>query len=183
MTEREKIKQKTYRDKNRIEINRRALERYYKNNEANKKRSLNYYHKNKDSITSKRKNWREKNKIKKAEYDKKYNKNRLENDDLYKLKKNCRCRISQALVTKGIIRRKKYIELIGCSYPFLRDYLQARFELGMTWDNYGEWHIDHIIPLASAGTEQKVYKLFHYKNLQPLWALENRMKSDKILNG
>jgi hypothetical protein len=53
----------------------------------------------------------------------------------------------------------------------------------MTWDNYGVggWEIDHIIPLASAKTEEEVYKLCHYTNLQPLWANENFKKGKKII--
>ena len=51
----------------------------------------------------------------------------------------------------------------------------------MSWDNYGDWHIDHIIPLSSAKTEEEIYKLAHYTNLQPLWAEDNIKKSNKIL--
>ena len=46
----------------------------------------------------------------------------------------------------------------------------------MSWDNYGEWHIDHIKPLALANTEKETYELCHYTNLQPLWAIENLQK-------
>lgn len=51
----------------------------------------------------------------------------------------------------------------------------------MSWDNYGKWHIDHIIPLSSANNEQEIYKLCHYTNLQPLWAEDNLKKNNKIL--
>mgnify|MGYP002132731409 FL=1 len=51
----------------------------------------------------------------------------------------------------------------------------------MTWDNYGDWHIDHIIPLNSAQTEEDLYKLCHYSNLQPLWALDNLKKGSKYV--
>ena len=51
----------------------------------------------------------------------------------------------------------------------------------MNWDNHGEWHIDHIIPLSSANTEEELIKLCHYTNLQPLWAEDNLSKSDKII--
>ena len=51
----------------------------------------------------------------------------------------------------------------------------------MTWDNYGEWHVDHIIPLSSAENEIELIELCHYRNLQPLWAKENLMKKDKII--
>jgi hypothetical protein len=49
----------------------------------------------------------------------------------------------------------------------------------MSFDNYGQWHIDHIIPLATAKTEQDVYTLSHYTNLQPLWAKDNISKGAK----
>jgi len=53
----------------------------------------------------------------------------------------------------------------------------------MNWKNHGKfgWHIDHIIPLSSAKTDEEVFKLCHYKNLQPLWAFENLSKGDKII--
>jgi hypothetical protein len=50
----------------------------------------------------------------------------------------------------------------------------------MSWDNHGEWHIDHIIPLASANTPEIIKQLCHYSNLQPLWASDNIIKKDKI---
>jgi desulfoferrodoxin (superoxide reductase-like protein) len=63
--------------------------------------------------------------------------------------------------------------------------LEKQFKLGMNWDNYGRsgWHIDHIKPCASFDLTKKEEQLkcFHYTNLQPLWARENLIKSDKIL--
>ena len=50
----------------------------------------------------------------------------------------------------------------------------------MNWDNRGEWHYDHIIPISNAKTEEEVNKLNHYTNFQPLWAKDNRFKSSKI---
>jgi 5-methylcytosine-specific restriction endonuclease McrA len=50
----------------------------------------------------------------------------------------------------------------------------------MTWDNYGEWEIDHIVPISSGKTEEDVIKLCHYKNLQPLWKEDNRKKGNKL---
>jgi hypothetical protein len=51
----------------------------------------------------------------------------------------------------------------------------------MSWENYGEWHIDHIIPISSAKTNQEVYKLNHHTNFQPLWAEDNLRKSNKLI--
>jgi len=70
---------------------------------------------------------------------------------------------------------------IVTSLDFLKQYLKKQFRPGMTWDNYGKWHIDHIIPCCkfdlSKPKEQQ--KCFHYTNLQPLWAEENRKKGRK----
>lgn len=51
----------------------------------------------------------------------------------------------------------------------------------MSWGNYGDWHIDHIIPLSLAKTEEETYKLCHYTNLQPLWAKDNLTKGNKLI--
>jgi hypothetical protein len=53
------------------------------------------------------------------------------------------------------------------------------FRDGMSWENKGKWHIDHIIPLSSAKTHEDVIKLCHFKNLQPLWEQENKKKGNK----
>ena len=72
---------------------------------------------------------------------------------------------------------------MGCSIESLISHLESQFKDGMSWDNYGYygWHIDHIIPLSSVSSEDEVYKLCHYTNLQPLWAEDNLKKSNKIL--
>ena len=75
------------------------------------------------------------------------------------------------------------MELVGCTRSELCKYLERQFKIGMTWDNYGEWHVDHILPCASFDltkrTQQK--KCFHYTNLQPLLASDNMRKGAKIL--
>jgi len=69
-------------------------------------------------------------------------------------------------------------ELIGCTIPELRNYLEKKFKDGISWNNYGKWHIDHIKPCSKFDLtnkdEQK--KAFHYTNLQPLWAIDNLKK-------
>jgi len=91
------------------------------------------------------------------------------------MKTNFRCRISGWLKDQKIFKTGHL--LIGCSKEELKWHLEKQFKPGMTWDNYGKWHVDHIIPLYTAKTEQEVYKLYHYTNLQPLWAEENLRKN------
>jgi hypothetical protein len=74
--------------------------------------------------------------------------------------------------------------LLGCSVSFLKGFLEAKFTEGMTWQNHGEWHIDHIKPCASFNLldEEEQKKCFHYTNLQPLWAAENLSKGCKYID-
>ena len=64
---------------------------------------------------------------------------------------------------------------------FFAEYIKSKFTEGMTLENYGEWHIDHIIPLATAQSIEDVKRLCHYTNLQPLWAQDNLRKGAKII--
>jgi hypothetical protein len=72
-------------------------------------------------------------------------------------------------------------KIVGMNYGDFKQYLQSRFVDGMSWENRGDWHIDHIIPLSSAKSEKELIRLCHYTNLQPLWGEDNMKKGDKIL--
>lgn len=76
------------------------------------------------------------------------------------------------------------MELLGCTIEELRTHLEAQFQEGMTWDNYGRdgWHIDHIKPCSSFDLlkEAEQRECFHYTNLQPLWAKDNLSKGAKL---
>ena len=74
------------------------------------------------------------------------------------------------------------MKLLGCSLDFLKQYLEFQFKKGMSWSNYGKWHIDHIKPCASFDLSKpnEQHKCFNYINLQPLWAIDNLRKKDKI---
>ena len=68
--------------------------------------------------------------------------------------------------------------MVGCPVKFLRSYIEGKFEKGMTWDNYGEWHVDHIRPCASfdLSDKEQVIQCFNWRNLQPMWASKNISK-------
>ena len=77
-------------------------------------------------------------------------------------------------------RERKNNNILGCSFEEFKIYIEKKFQSGMTWQNHGEWHLDHVIPLASAKTKDEVIKLCHYTNYQPLWAKDNLKKGAKI---
>ena len=135
-------------------------------------------HKHKDKI---------KNILSSDEYKEKRNKRskeRYKNDERYKLEILLRCQFRQALALQSEAKRNSVIELLGCSVNQLVDYISLKFKEGMSWDNHGEWHIDHIRPCASFDLsiikEQKI--CFHYTNLQPLWK-EDNLKKSSIYDG
>jgi hypothetical protein len=102
-------------------------------------------------------------------------------DPIFKLKQKLRGVISQSFIRRGYKKNSKTEEILGCDIVTFRYYFENLFVENMSWENAGEWHIDHIIPLSSAKTIEDVYKLCHYTNLQPLWGIDNIKKGDKIL--
>jgi hypothetical protein len=102
---------------------------------------------------------------------------------LVKLSNNVRCRVKNFLKSKNIKKNNKTFDIVGCNPEILKEYLEKQFVDGMSWDNYGKygWHIDHIVPLSSANSEEELFKLCHYTNLQPLWAFDNLSKGNKII--
>ncbi len=74
------------------------------------------------------------------------------------------------------------MELTGCTTELLMTYIESKFTDGMNWENYGKWHIDHIVPCASFDLEnpEEQKKCFHWSNLQPLWAEDNIRKGSRL---
>jgi len=158
---------------NKDEILKQNKDYRLKNFEKIKKRRKIYLDKNPNLF----KNWVQKNKEHRKNYINNYNSN-----PKIKLKNSLRSRINELMNKK--YNNPRTLDMVGCDYEFLIKYIESKFTEGMSWDNYGYygWHLDHIIPLSSAKTEEEISKLYHYTNLQPLWAKDNLQKSNKILN-
>jgi hypothetical protein len=107
---------------------------------------------------------------------------RFNNNPLFALKKRLRTLIRGSFRKSGYTNFKaRTEEIVGISFNEFKVYMESKFVNGMNWENRSEWHIDHIIPLSSAKSEQELIALSHYTNLQPLWAMDNLKKSNKIL--
>ena len=113
-----------------------------------------------------------------------YNKKKYNTDPYFKVVCSIRTRISKLLKQKNADKYNKFYTYLGCSKQDFILYFQAKFKEGMTWENHGEWHIDHIKPcsLFNLLNEDEQKKCFHYTNLQPLWASENLSKGCKYVN-
>jgi hypothetical protein len=144
-----------------------------------------YYRDNIKDITIKKKIYSKNNKEKILKRQVKYINKRKQEDPIFRLSLNIRARIKAYFKCKGISHKlsKSTQEMVGCSPKELREYIENKFVDGMSWDNYGAkgWHLDHIIPLASAKDKEEIIKLNHYTNLQPLWATDNLKKGGRII--
>jgi hypothetical protein len=143
-------------------------------------RQMKYRERNRRKLVDDAKVYYLKNKEKVDEYRRGYARERMKTDPLYALSRLVRRRILFALKNFGIEKRTRTSEMLGCTYADLKVHLEQQFAPGMSWVNRGDWHVDHIIPLASARTEYELLALCHYTNLQPLWAFDNLSKGARI---
>ena len=110
----------------------------------------------------------------------------LENNPHHVVAHNLRTQLRLQLYKVKSTKEESFSKLLGCDVRFLKKYIEKQFIKKMSWDNYGEWHVDHIVPFAYFMnnydfTQTKIQKIAcHYSNLQPMWAKENISKSDKI---
>lgn len=147
-------------------VRKSRLKSYYKHKEKINKYAREYKKKNKDTL-----------KVKNRQYVmKKYHE-----DINFRLKVLLRGRLWKVITRNS--KKSSSLSLLGCTIEDLKSHLEKQFTKGMTWENYGKWHIDHIKPCSSFDLtnleQQKI--CFHYTNLQPLWAKDNIKKSDKII--
>ena len=179
--------QKDYYNKNKEEIteykhqwyleHKDAIQEYNRvNKEKIKKKAAIYYQNNKEKLSAYSREYNQTHKEEKRKYKRKYTNNKRKNSIPFKL--TCSIRVRMWRVLKRNSKAAHTLELLGCSPIKFKEHLELQFKPNMSWDNYGKWHIDHIIPCCtfdlSKNEEQK--KCFHYTNLQPLWAIDNLRK-------
>jgi hypothetical protein len=191
--EKHRASNEKYREKNRNLINTKQAARYVENQEKISAYHAKRYRKDRAKILARCAKYRienpekrsktvakytAENKEKIRDFQRKYNTRRYAKDIEFRIQKILRARLLAAL--KGRSKTASATTLIGCSIARLKQHLEQMFDSRMTWENYGHrtWHIDHIIPLAAFDLTKPAQqrKAFHWKNLQPLWAVENLKK-------
>lgn len=180
--------------------------RYQKKKEEIKKQTKEYYYENWEARQIMKNKWNKDNEDKVREYQKEYHQehreerlsnmreyhqenkerdrpkrrayknNKYHTDPNYRIKEAYSSRIRGAL-KKGS-KHAGTLELLGCTIPELREWLEKRFFPGMTWDNFGDWNIEHIQPCCAFDLTKISHQkyCFHYLNLRPYWANDNLVK-------
>ena len=148
----------------------RAKRREYRSREDIKKKDLEYQRKRFEDPLNRE--------IRRQKLKEKY-----DTDPLHRMKHLLRGRIKDCIL--GYKRSAHSEELLGCSWEEAKQYIENQFQEGMTWDNYGEWQIDHIIPCSRFDFSNPIHQqiCFNFRNLQPLWAKDNKEKFNRLIEG
>lgn len=108
-----------------------------------------------------------------------YRRTKYKEDPIYKMQIACRCMVRRMFKSTQIKKCYKTSEILGFTTMDLKEHLENRFTDGMSWNNYGEWHIDHIKPISKADNLAEGIILSQLDNLQPLWGIDNLIKGNK----
>ena len=192
ISERKKENNKAYQEANKEKL-KETQNAYY---ETNKEKLKSYRETNKEKIKEYRKAYEETNREKISATSKAWYKanpkkargirKKILSTPEGKLIHSMRSRIHKIIKINQKVKNKHTLELLGCDGKFLKRHLQKQFSKGMSWDNYGEWHVDHIIPIDyflknhDFNNIEVQKECFNYSNLQPLWGLKNMKKRNKI---
>jgi hypothetical protein len=168
----ELLKKKAYDEKNR-ELIREKARNFYDPEKAKK-----YYLENKDDILSRNKDWSDKNKDYHRELNRKNVKKWMKENPHIVVWRQILYRTIRSFNLK---KTSTTIEMIGYSADDLKLHIESLFEDGMSWSNWGEWHIDHIKPLCTFSSDTPVSIVNSLENLRPLWA-EDNLKRKKYQN-
>ena len=189
-----KVNKKAYQkaNKEKIKENKKAHYEAYKEKiksyrEANLEKTKEYRKANKEKINARHRAWRKTNPERARALYKKANDKILSTPE-GRLIHSMRSRIHKVIKINHKIINKHTLELLDCDGEFLKNHLEKQFSKGMSWGNYGEWHVDHIIPIDffiknhDFNNIEVQKECFNYSNLQPLWAVENIKKRNKTLD-
>lgn len=133
---------------------------------------------NRDKAIEASMRWRAENLGAYRDRQREYQASRREADDDFRFTNAVRSLIGGALRRGGASKSASSESLLGCTLEEFRAHIAGQFVDGMTWANYGDWHLDHVQPCASFDltTEEGRLACMHWSNWRPLWASENISK-------
>ena len=127
--------------------------------------------------------WKSNNRDKHLEYRKRYHRSKSDSDISYVMNSSIRAMVRRVLNAANMPKDFVTFEKIGYTCDMLMSRMEVQFSCGMCWENYGEWEIDHKIPVSimiSRG-ELRPDKINMLSNLQPLWKRDNRVKGARYV--
>lgn len=166
------------------EAHRTRTKLYYKEHpEKNREHTQRYKERHPDRYAARVRRYQQTHAAEIREHHRIYQNERRKTDIVYKFNRSVRNRVTCA-IARGY-KKTSAVKLIGCPTEELREKLAVLFKPGMDWGNYGEWHVDHIIPCAAFDLTREDHQVacFNWRNLQPMWRKENKSKSDFIPPG
>ena len=173
--------QASFRTKNPDKIKEWAKQYYASNREREQKKCREYREKNKEQLLVKSRAYYAKTRKARLKWQKEWAARMRKESPAFLLECRLRCRMNSVLRYAGVKKQHRTHELVGCTPAFLKQYLESKFQKGMSWSRRTEIHIDHIRPICLfdlTDIEQQ-RACFHYTNLQPLWAKDNLRKGAK----
>lgn len=170
---------KAFREKNSEKLSIKGKERRKRDIEKVLKREKVNRERNREKCLESGARWKRENREANNATSRVYARERKKVDVSYKLRSYLTSRLWEVLRHQKATKSSRTIILLGCSIEEFRTHLESQFTEGMTWDNYGEWHVDHKKPCAAfnLSKEEDQRICFHYTNMQPLWKEENIKKS------
>jgi hypothetical protein len=181
---REKVWQKTYYEKNRKQL--LASQKTPERRDKHRKACREYMRRNRVPLhisdpEQYQRHLKEKIERLKAACKKSADKRRVYTPLTKHIRQRLRSSIYNAIKRQDGIKQGTVHELLGVSIAEFRDFIAVKFKEGMSWDNYGEWELDHKRPVSSFDLTSAYdqFLCFHYTNYQPLWRTDNRKKGAK----
>jgi len=138
-----------------------------------------YYFDNKDSYKELFKKYFQRPDVKKEKYA--YLRKRYKENKLFRIKKLIQNSLWRYCKNRREKKNGRTEELLGYTVKELKEHLESLFKEGMTWDNQGEWHIDHIIPQSYFTSIDQIRECFALDNLKPEWAEWNMSKGNRFI--
>jgi len=163
-----------------------SMKKYESKSETKKRKSENHKkwaEQNKEHLSKYIKEYRENNVDKIRQIKRDYERNRKARDPIYKLISNFRTAIYTVLKESNVDKYGHYFDILQYTPEQLIRHLELQFKDTMSWDNYGEWHVDHKLPIThfniSEMGDEEFMRCWSLDNLQPMWGIENIRKSNK----
>jgi len=182
-----------FHKKNKEKVNQRAKERYRENPDWFKERDRKGHEKEikkrelmgeivrkRTKLSNLSKEERKQAETKIRDRRNKLRRQQYNEDSLFSMKNRIRSLLNKRLRDNDLSKSKSTEHYLGCDMQTFMKHLESNFSDGMNWENRDKWHIDHIVPISRAKTEEEFILLSHYTNLHPMWADKNIKKSNKI---